>query len=75
MLQREDSDPNGFGRWRDAIRGRHVLVLQAGRRPVESTDAALYFLELGLASDRPHVLLQVNAAHAPPCGTSIGGRA
>ena len=42
----------------------------AGRsgRSVESTDAALYFLELGLSSDRPHVLLQVNAGSRRPAG-------
>jgi DNA-binding NtrC family response regulator len=62
MLECEGAGPNGFARWRDAISGRHVLVLQVGRRSVESADAALYFLELGLSSDRPHVLLQVNTA-------------
>ncbi len=60
MLQREGEDRSGIGRWRDAVRGRHVLVLQSEGPSIESTDAALYFLDLGLSSDRPHVLLQVN---------------
>ncbi len=68
MLEPEGAGPNGFDRWRDAISGRHVLVLQVGRRSVESADAALYFLDLGLSSDRPHVLLQVNAGSRRPAG-------
>ena len=68
MLQRQAADPIGFGRWRDAIRDRHVLVLQMERRAAESTDAALYFMELGLTSDRPHVLLQLNADTRRPAG-------
>jgi DNA-binding NtrC family response regulator/tetratricopeptide (TPR) repeat protein len=68
MLQREGEDPSGVGRWRDAVSGRHVLVLQSEGRSIESTDAALYFLELGLSSDRPHVLLQVNAGSRRPAG-------
>ncbi len=61
MLRLEGASSHGFTGWRDAVSGRHVLVLQVGCRSVEGDDAALYFLELGLSSDRPHVLLQVNA--------------
>ncbi len=29
MLQREGEDASGVGRWREAVGGRHVLVLQS----------------------------------------------
>ena len=67
--------PERIGRWRDAVGGRHVLVLQAEGPSIESTDAALYFLELGLSSDRPHVLLQVNAGSRPTARHARRGRA
>ncbi len=68
MLEREGAGPNELARWRDAISGRHVLVLQLERRSVGLADAALFFLDLGLSSDRPHVLLQVSAGSRRPAG-------
>jgi DNA-binding NtrC family response regulator/tetratricopeptide (TPR) repeat protein len=58
-----------LGRWRGAIDGRHVLLLHAGGGSTGSADGAAFFVSLGLASDRPHILLRLDAPALP-----MGGR-
>jgi hypothetical protein len=48
--------------WRQAVEGRHVLVLQPAGPAESRRDAAMFFLSLGLSSDRPHVLLNLDSA-------------
>jgi DNA-binding NtrC family response regulator len=54
-----------LGRWREAIDGRHVLLLQTGDRSSESSSGAAFFVSLGLSSDRPHVLLRLDTPTLP----------
>ncbi len=51
--------------WRRLLEGRHVLVLDDGDPPDGGCAAPLFFLSLGLASDRPHVLLNFDSPSAP----------
>jgi DNA-binding NtrC family response regulator/tetratricopeptide (TPR) repeat protein len=55
----------GDDRWRAAIDGRHVLVLQAADDGL-SAESGMFFLSLGLGNDRPHVLLTLATASARP---------
>jgi DNA-binding NtrC family response regulator len=68
MLDRDGTGVLGQGRWRAAIDGRHVLLIRSEPRPGGSVSAALFFLSLGLSSDRPHVLLQMDEGPRRPAG-------
>jgi DNA-binding NtrC family response regulator len=52
----------GWRRWREALTGRHVLVLDVGDCADGDRNAALFFLSLGLSSDRPHVWLKLGGS-------------
>jgi DNA-binding NtrC family response regulator len=68
LLDRDATDAIGHVRWRAAIDGRHVLLLQSEPRPGEPANVALFFLSLGLSSDRPHVFVQMPGAPRRPDG-------
>jgi len=51
-----------LGQWLEAIDGRHVLLFQTGNKSGCAKGAALFFLSLGLSSDRPHVMLRLEVA-------------
>ena len=61
-----DAGPRALrsGQWRELLQGRHVMVLDDEVPAGTSRAAPLFFLSLGLASDRPHVLLSVESS--PP---------
>ena len=60
--------------WWTALRARHVLVLDVFDEGAHGRDAALLFLSLGLASDRPHVWLRLAApAQVPGAGRVESG--
>jgi DNA-binding NtrC family response regulator/tetratricopeptide (TPR) repeat protein len=46
--------------WRAAIDGRHVVVLQPADEGL-AVESGMFFLSLGLGSDRPHVLLTLGS--------------
>jgi DNA-binding NtrC family response regulator/tetratricopeptide (TPR) repeat protein len=46
-------------RWRDVLNGRHVMLLQIGDRMARTPETPLFWLSLGMSSDRPHVLLRL----------------
>ena len=48
--------------WRALLRERHVCVLDDGAPPDGGQAASLFFLSLGLASDRSHLLLNLEAS-------------
>ena len=58
----------GTSGWRTAVDGRHVLLLQADPGNSGSIDVPLFFVALGLSSDRPHVLLQLDTPSRPAGG-------
>jgi DNA-binding NtrC family response regulator/tetratricopeptide (TPR) repeat protein len=49
----------GSSGWRALLRDRHVCVLDDGVPSDDGRAASLFFLSLGLSSDRPHVLLNL----------------
>ena len=57
-------------RWREAVAGRHVMVLDDGESEEEGRGASLLFLSLGLESARPHVLLRVEPGARVPRGAA-----
>ncbi len=56
------------GQWRRLVRGRHVMVLDDSIHADGNQAASLFFLSLGLTSDRPHVLLSVESSLPPEGG-------
>ena len=59
VLQGDGLHAVAHERWREAVVGRHVLLVHPGTGSHADVDAALFFLSLGLSSDLPHVLLHI----------------
>jgi DNA-binding NtrC family response regulator/tetratricopeptide (TPR) repeat protein len=57
----------GLADWRDTLVGRHILLLQPADPPFPAARVALFFLSLGLSSDRPHVLLRLADPTSDSC--------
>jgi hypothetical protein len=60
MLSGPGAKALGSSGWRTLLRNRHVCVLDDGVPPDDGRAASLFFLSLGLSSDRPHVLLSLD---------------
>ncbi len=69
VLQGDGLHALAHERWREAVVGRHVLLVHPGTGSHADVDAALFFLSLGLSSDLPHVLLHIEEP-SMACGSS-----
>jgi DNA-binding NtrC family response regulator/tetratricopeptide (TPR) repeat protein len=56
-------------RWRALVDGRHVMVLEEGTVAAGGDAVSLFFLSLGLSSDRPHVWLTFKSQSPRPTPT------